>query len=116
MIRHRLRDRRGSRRQAEAVQDLADRFGRVNGCENSHPAATTITNENVGPCYTQVSNCTREFAHTSPGRTGQPLRAYEVLARFRKLRFRSTWSARLAPPGARSDSQTSGVGEGVQHP
>jgi hypothetical protein len=43
--------RRGSGRQAEAVQDLPDSFGGMDGAENPHASAATVTNQ-ISPMRT----------------------------------------------------------------
>ena len=47
IFRRRFSNRRGPRGQAKAIQDLADRFGRVDDRNDSHPGAAAITNQRI---------------------------------------------------------------------
>jgi len=46
-IRQCLCDRRRPGREAEAVEDLPDGIGWMDGAEDSHAPATTLTNQNI---------------------------------------------------------------------
>jgi hypothetical protein len=64
IFRHRIRDRGGSRWQANAIENPVDSFGWMNGRNDSHPKAATITSENVRGNYA--------FQEFSPGIVAGP--------------------------------------------